>query len=61
MVLKFIKQHSTPKIMKELRIALIGSASTGKTTIAKLLRDNLELELHDEVETRIMKKLLKQR
>ena len=41
-----------------LRIGLMGSASTGKTTISRSLSNQLDLELHKELETNILKNLI---
>ena len=42
-----------------LRIGLMGSASTGKTTISKSLSQDLNIELHGEFESTMLKRLIK--
>jgi len=43
---------------REIRIALMGSASLGKTTTAKMLKKNLGIDLHSELESKLIRKMI---
>ncbi len=44
---------------KELKIGFMGTASVGKSTTAIMLSSNLGIELHTELESKLIRKLIK--
>jgi len=49
-----VKQHASSEMKERIRIGLMGSSCSGKTTTARVLARDLGLELQEEIESRLL-------